>query len=164
MKNTVIFIAILSFLSCKKTSSSSPSPLNTTETSLLGTWYLQKTTDSNGRFYNGSIYIDTVTSYTGYTSVACLTFSSDEYSSVSMGGESNWKKFTDASGLYTGTIFSPTSIYMGMANSDYWYYDNTANCLYNHSVKTTILSLTSSQLILMRNYSSTETYTWYYQK
>ena len=163
MKRLIPIIAILLVVSCKKPYTIHSS-LDATETTMLGKWQLSKAVDSNGHYYSGGVYIDTVITYTGYPTTAYLTFYSTEYGSTSTGSESYWKNFNDASGLYQGVIFTPTSIFLGTEYSDYWYHDNQTNLLHNHSVTTTVISVSSSSLVLRRNYSATETYTWHYTK
>lgn len=123
-KLIVIAVSLLTLSACSKSgSSSSTSALNSTETSLLGTWYLQSEY-SNVTYYSGTNIVAGAGTTIGYSNAYYITFMSNDY-----------PPGTTTIGLqYTGSCIPSVGVPTppgGTPGSGpgYWYYNTTNNYL-----------------------------------
>jgi len=146
-KHIIIAISLLTLAACTKKSSStssSTSTLNATETSLIGTWYLQKEQDSIG-------HVD----YSGYSTSNYIQFTS-----TVLNATTGYLTFNDGCLIVTDIVQPPANV--GVATV-LWYYNATTNFLVLNTIQFTIVSLSSSSLILNCQYAGGNKY-WYFSK
>ena len=126
--------AMLAIIACSKksSSSSSGSSLNSTETQLVGTWYLQK-------------FVSDTTTITGFSKAFYTIFKSDQYASAGTPGVgSNYKQAISSCIV----AVAPPNMTPTVDFNMYWYYDNNVNLLQIVGKQYTIVSLTTSQLVI----------------
>lgn len=172
-KITTIFAIISLYLtSCgghDDNNNVSPSPsLNNTEQQLVGTWYLQKTTDSVSydSTYWGNSLNDTVYTYSNYPSQDYIEFSSQLATTGQVG--QTYLQGTDACMLLDGWIYTGAlGSSLGIVTPAYWYFDNSTNILVWFDTQYTIVSLTGNQLVLRHYFNiigETSVGYWYFKK
>lgn len=151
-------VSLLTLSACSKSgsgSSSSTSSLNSTESQLIGTWYLQKEVDSSGM--PGIVSATGDTTYTGYNNSYYQTFNSNQFGSTTTGGGANWKQETES---WTLNLVPPVLSAAPGNATGYWFFDNTTNYLTIVQWQYSIVTLTGSQLVLKQAYSTG--YNYYY--
>ncbi len=146
MKKIVIAVSLLSIInSCTTGSGSGTSvtPLNSTETQLVGTWYLNK---ESGAYPMGGSFGDTT--FTGYNSSYYLTFKSDKYAAAGTPGVGDNYKQAISSWAFP-TMIAPMTTGSPVVNTNIsWYYDNTTSFLQMSSQQFSIVSVSGSALVL----------------
>jgi hypothetical protein len=143
----ILFITLIS--SCTKNSggSSSPRRLDSIETQLVGTWYLQSKSDSS------TVASFTDTSYTAYTSVDYITFKNyrDAHATPK---DTNYLDCNDAIGASSTGIIETGFHPNFPIKTTYWWYEDISGKLYIAKTPYYIVGLTSTDLMLKTNGSS----------
>lgn len=152
-KHILIAVSLLALTACTKKSSStsgtSGTSLNSTETQLVGTWYLEKE-ELKGTYYNITTGVFGDTTYTGYNSSYYMMLKSDQL--VGSGAASNWKQETIS--------FNPVSPMVAIitgapaAASGYWYFETSSSTFHIVAYQFTVDVLTSTKLVLKQSGSS----------
>lgn len=147
-KLIIIAVSLLTFAACTKKSSSTPSgtSLSSTETSLIGTWYLQKKTVH-------ALGLDST--YTGYSTSCYAQFTSSQYG-PGQGYPISYK-------IMDNSFFNAVPPGTGTALPMWWYYNTTTSFLILDGNQFSIVNMSSTTLTLLQ-VISIDSNTYYFTK